>query len=236
MKKIFNKNQLFFNYFQSILKPLMIISLFVLSVSLLTTGCYNFNKNFKGTLSGTILLRNTEIPIPHVKITIESLKDTSSFVIYSDDEGKFRLDEVHFGLNKVSFLKKNYYTLTKYADIRKDDNFILNIEMREVALNKLIFTTVKVLDSITKKPIPEALIDIYTKEGVKDYKFWDFYSSRYSNPHGLATFFLGSLAKKETADIEARLASVGYKEAVINYTLYYQDKQETIIVELEPAE
>lgn len=202
-------------------------------LSALLGGCYNLGEDLRGDLEGTIKLRNTEKTIGNVEITVESLWDSSYFVIYSDDEGYFSLDDVHFGVNKIVFTKKNYYVLTRYADIRADDTFLLNVEMKEYSPAISIFTLIEVIDSTTSMPVENAIVDVYVR---RDDIFWDFYSSKYTDVEGKAIFFVGSLTRKGTIDVEARISAQGYLNGIFNFTTYYQKHQPGQVFYLTPSD
>jgi hypothetical protein len=220
-------------------------ALFFFITMLALSGCQGFYGQLKGDLQGKVLLRNTRIPIADVSIHVESLLDSSYFETKTNENGEYFLRDVHYGLNRILFIKKSvegepaYATLTKYADIRNGDTFILNVEMMEDAPSLLIYSTVKILDSFSGLPVRNATIDMYLLNGdnilteaVEGY--WDFYSTRFSDEDGLASFFLGALRKKGWLDLEARMTAPGYKDTVAHYKAYYQRRQEAQVFFLEP--
>lgn len=188
------------------------------------------------------MLRNTRIPIADVTIKIESLLDDSSFTTVTDENGRFAVEDVHFGLNKVVFTKKNYDLLTKYADIRNGRTLVLDVEMKEDARSIMIYDTVQVLDAQTRLPIQYATIDMYMKQKFDPRKteedqvgvYWDFYNNRFTDEAGRASFFIGSLRKKEYLDLEVRIVAAGYQNKVDHFSVYYEERQPLQVILLEP--
>lgn len=202
------------------------------------SGCYNFADDLRGSIEGRVLLKNTEIPVKDVEIHIESLRDSSYFTVYTDEDGYYYLDDVHFGVNKIEFSKDRYRSLVKYADIRADDTFELDVEIRADLPNKRIYNAVVVIDSETSQRINKAIVDVYKyidrdpDDDVNGY--WDYYTTVLTDENGFASIFLGSLARKGTIDLELRFYADGYEDKHINYTVYYETRQEIRFVDLTP--
>jgi len=207
---------------------------------LIVQGCYTFSDELRSSIEGYVYLRNTEIPIENVEVSIESLRDSSFFTVYTDANGYFFQDDVHYGVNKVTFRKKSYYELEKFADVNHNNVFKLEVEMRASIPNKKIVTAVYVIDRETLAPIPNVLVDVYRFMD-RDYYdesegYWDYYTTVYSNEYGLASVYLGFLPRKEELEVEFRFLGQGYEEKHINFSVFFEDRQEIRTVDLVPLE
>ncbi|MFC1848662.1 carboxypeptidase-like regulatory domain-containing protein [candidate division CSSED10-310 bacterium] len=207
---------------------------YIFALSMFMSSCYNFSKEFRGDLEGKVVLRNTDIPIPDVEITVESLKDSSWFTSTTDEEGNFYFPDVHFGLNKVVFKKKRYHILTKYADILNDDTFLLDVELRAAVRPILIFVPIRIENYNSGWPIEKATVDIYLRRGTEEAPYWDYLTTQHTDEMGETIVFLGSLGRKQTFEVEARVAAPGYYEGILNFTVYFRKKQGTRTLALYP--
>lgn len=216
------------------------------------SGCYNFANDLRGNIEGRVLLRNTDIPVKDVEIHIESLRDSSFFTIYTNEDGYYYQDDVHFGVNKVEFSKNKYHSLVKYADIRADDTFHLDIEIHIEVPPKNIVTAIVAIDRETGLPVEDVIVDFYKCEGglwcLRSMFFendlnetnrgtWYYYATVYTDENGIASADLTSdklLPYKGFIDLEVRFYAAGYEEKHINYTVFFETRQEIRVVDLAP--
>ncbi|MBN2382764.1 carboxypeptidase regulatory-like domain-containing protein [bacterium] len=207
-------------------------------------GCYTFSDDLRGSIEGHVYLRNTEIPIANVEITIESERDSSVFTVYTDDDGYFAVDDVHFGVNRVTFSKKKYYNLTRYPDVNHESTFKLNAEMLVITPPRNIDISLLVNDRETGLPIPGTLIDIYfyvdnDNDDERD-GYWDYYSTVYTDKDGMVVAHINSyyydISRKQELETELRFAAPGYYEKYINFIIYFMSSEKYRLVELEPLD
>ncbi len=85
------------------------------------------------TIRGTVVDKETQIPIPGVRVELATISPVGLAV--SDMDGKFRLDSIPVGRHNLLFTSMGYQPVViNNAELKPAKELILNIQMEESVL------------------------------------------------------------------------------------------------------
>tara|TARA_R110002049_G_scaffold679_7_gene4007 strand:+ start:414 stop:2948 length:2535 start_codon:yes stop_codon:yes gene_type:complete len=118
---------------KSIKKMKHLLILFAMMASLSTFASHDPETDKPGKISGTVIDKNLQQPIPYVTVVVKTMNDVIITGGVTDDDGNFTIEEIPEGRSKVSIQFIGYKTYNSQIEISRGNR---NVDLGEIYLEE----------------------------------------------------------------------------------------------------
>lgn len=202
--------------------------LMMLAMIALMSGC---ERQWTGTVTGSIIDDETEAGIPGVFVTIHSEKNGYEVTASTDADGVYRISDARWGPNEVNVYHPRYENVSKFVDVIRDETVELDFEIDRLTEYVDPELTINVVNS-NGDPVNQAIVDLYQfKES--SYEYYFFLSTLTTDETGIATILLPRIYEDEVLEFQLRLVAFGYDDTVVDFAVSFGVSDPVLTVTME---
>jgi len=199
-----------------------------ISILLCATGC---EREWTGTIEGTITDSDTEEGIADVVVTTRSEKNSYQVSVITDATGRYIIDNARWGPNLVSIYHPRYEDASKYADVIRDKSVELDFQVDRLReyVDPVLFVSVI---NQNGDPVNRAILDLYQfKES--SYEYFFYLDTQFTAEDGEAEFYMPRMYEDEIIQFQLRVAAFGYQDQVRDFAISWTVPEPTLTIILE---